>query len=277
MNSKILQQLSAKIVIDQIGNTVCLTALPKRIVCIVPSITELLFHLGLGNRVVGITKFCIHPKSWYQTKEKIGGTKNVQLKKVLALQPDLLIANKEENIQEQVRMLANTIPVYTSDIYNLQSALQMIAQVGKITGTEKKATSIIASIENNFSSILKNEANKKVLYLIWRNPYMTIGGDTFINAMLTSMGLKNIFSSLKRYPIIQLSALHKKQIDFIFLSSEPFPFKQKHMVEIQLLFPKAKIILVEGDMFSWYGSRLIKAPKYFMKLQKQIKFLRLCI
>jgi ABC-type Fe3+-hydroxamate transport system substrate-binding protein len=271
MNTKILQQLKLKIIVDQIGNIILMPNIPQRIVCLVPSITELLFHLGLGNRVVGITKFCIHPKSWHQTKEKIGGTKNIHLKKVLKLQPDLVIANKEENIREQVEQLATTIPVYTSDIYNLQTALQMIAQLGKITGTEKKASTVISIIENNFSSISKNEANKKVLYLIWRNPYMTIGGDTFINDMLTSISLKNIFSSQKRYPTIILSALYKKKIDFIFLSSEPYPFKEKQKKELEFLFPKAKIILVEGDMFSWYGSRLIKAPKYFMKLQKQIK------
>ncbi len=270
MNRKILQQLSHKIFVDQIGNTVLLNNVPHRIICLVPSITELLFHFGLGDRVVGITKFCVHPNEWFIAKIRVGGTKNINIKKVLALQPELIIANKEENVKEQINTLALSVPVYVSDVYNVETALQMIAEIGNITHTQKKADAIIKSIKKNFSTLNKFEKKKKVLYLIWRNPYITIGSDTFIHCLLDLMGLQNIFTSKKRYPTIDLIALKNKKIDFIFLSSEPYPFKERHIVEINIHFPKAKIILVNGEMFSWYGSRLQYAPTYFNKLLQKI-------
>jgi ABC-type Fe3+-hydroxamate transport system substrate-binding protein len=269
MNTKVLLQLAQNIVKDQIGNTLLVTHPPQRIICLVPSITELLFHLGLGNRVVGITKFCIHPTAWFTTKERIGGTKNVNLKKVMALQPDLIIANKEENVKEQIDALAKTIPVYTSDINNLETALQMIAAIGKLTHTVKKAASIVTKIEKNFAGLSKLPTPKKVIYLIWRNPYITIGGDTFIHDMLHKMGLGNCYAKEKRYPTITTDALKKKKPEWVFLSSEPYPFKEKHIAELQELLPTATIILVDGELFSWYGSKLIKSPQYFKKLMKK--------
>jgi ABC-type Fe3+-hydroxamate transport system substrate-binding protein len=270
MNTKVLLQLAQNIVKDQIGKTLLLTQPPQRIVSLVPSITELLFHLGLGDRVVGITKFCIHPAAWFGTKERIGGTKNVNLEKVLALKPDLIIANKEENVKEQVEALAETIPVYTSDINNLEAALQMIAAIGKLTHKAKQAQSIIDKIEKKFDSLTKLPISKKVIYLIWRNPYITIGGDTFIHDMFSKIGLVNCYEKEKRYPTITTDALKKKQPDLIFLSSEPYPFKEKHIAELQRLLPTVKIILVDGELFSWYGSKLITSPQYFKKLVKKI-------
>ncbi len=268
MNTKVLLQLAQNMVKDQLGRTLLLSQPPQRIVCLVPSITELLFHLGLGNRVVGITKFCIHPKEQVVTKEKVGGTKNVNLKKVATLQPDLIIANKEENVKDQITELSKTIPVYVSDVNDLNSALEMIKHIGQLTHSIKKAQSTIEKIQKNFEKLTQHTVKRNVLYLIWQNPYMTVGGDTFIHDMLTRIGCVNSYATSKRYPIITDEEFTNMKCDLIFLSSEPYPFREKHIKVLQKLVPHAKIILVDGEFFSWYGSKLIGASQYFKRLSK---------
>jgi ABC-type Fe3+-hydroxamate transport system substrate-binding protein len=271
MNTKVLEKLKKNIVVDQLHRPILLPQVPNRIICLVPSITELLYNLGLGDRVIGITKFCVHPNEWFTTKTRIGGTKTVNLKKIKELNPDLIIANKEENVQAQVEALAKDFPVYISAIENLEQALEMIMHIGKLTNTIKKATTIINKIEQNFKTLPVLATKEKVAYLIWRNPYITIGKDTFIQDMLTRMSLKNAFTKEKRYPTITIEYLQKKNPNYIFLSSEPYPFKEKHIAELQVQLPKAKILLVDGELFSWYGSRLLKSVTYFKKLTKLLK------
>lgn len=240
--------------------------MPARIVSLVPSQTELLFDLGLDKSVVGITKFCVHPPHWKIAKAIIGGTKNINIKKIKALNPDLIIANKEENVKEQIEELAKECNVWLTDVAALPDALQMIIDIGVITGSEIKSKQLITSIETNFTNIKKLEQQLKVCYLIWRNPYITTGGDTFINDMLTRCGFQNIFADKNRYPAIEIEELKKADFDLLILSSEPYPFKQKHTKELQQQLPGIKIILTDGEMFSWYGSRLLHAPAYFQKL-----------
>jgi len=253
---------------DQTGKTITLTGVPQRIVSLVPSQTELLFDLGLDEEVTGITKFCIHPQEWFRSKTRIGGTKAVHHDQVVALQPDLIIANKEENVKEQIDALAALFPVWTSNISSLQEALQMIESIGAITGTNKKATEIINSIKSRFDQLIVPPLPAmRAAYLIWQNPYLTTGSDTFINDMLMRCGLKNIFSDQLRYPSITIEELKNRNCELLLLSSEPFPFKQKHIDELQQQLPSTKIILVNGEMFSWYGSRLMVAPEYFKSLQ----------
>lgn len=243
---------------------------PQRIISLVPSITELLFHLNLSTEVIGITKFCVHPPEWFQTKEKIGGTKNVQLEKIKTLQPDLIIASKEENIQEQVEILATRFPVYLTDVKNYEDAIKMIMNIGELTSKTKEAVAAISSIQSCFSSITKPNNFINTAYLIWKDPYMTVGGDTFINDMLQKIGLQNIFNLQKRYPQILLKDLANLNPLLLLLSSEPYPFKEKHIKEIQACLPNAKVMLVDGEMFSWYGSRMKYMPSYFNKLLKEI-------
>lgn len=244
---------------------------PKRITSLVPSQTELLHDLGLGDNVVGITKFCVHPAEWFGSKPRIGGTKTVDIEKVKLLQPDLIIANKEENIKEQIEKLATICPVYVSDMNTLEDALKMIQQIGILTGTERKADLITENIITGFKYLQNQEkANITVAYLIWRKPYMAAGGDTFINDMLQRCGLQNVFSQLSRYPVIATEDLQKGGCQLLLLSSEPYPFKEKHMDELQAHLPQTKIILVDGEMFSWYGTRLITASSYFRELVKQL-------
>lgn len=251
---------------DQIGTQIELKEIPKKIISLVPSQTELLYDLGLGDTVIGITKFCIHPAEWFITKTRIGGTKNVNIKKVAALAPDLIIASKEENVKEQIEVLQTIAPVWTSDISNLENALDMVEQIGRMTNQQIKAQQINERITNGFKQIQVPAKRKTVCYLIWREPYMTVGGDCFISHMLNRCGLQNIFEQEKRYPETTISQLQSLKPDYIFLSSEPYPFKEKHMAELKQVLPQTKVLLVDGEMFSWYGSRLQKSPIYFNDL-----------
>ncbi|HEX6430499.1 MAG TPA: helical backbone metal receptor [Niastella sp.] len=259
------------------GRTVELPATPRSIVSLVPSITELLYTLQLDEQVTGITKFCIHPETWFRQKTRVGGTKNIKTSVIQQLQPDLIIANKEENVQAQIEELAQQYPIWISDVNNLADALEMIEQIGTITGTLPGATRLISQINTAFTKLqtLPGQViqtgtihKPKTGYLIWRNPYMTIGSDTFIHDMLARCGFQNIFGHSTRYPVIDTWQL--SHCDLLLLSSEPFPFQQKHIDELQPLLPNTKIILVDGEMFSWYGSRLLHAPAYFIRLLQRI-------
>ena len=237
-----------------------------RVVSLVPSITELLYDLGMGERVVGITKFCVHPVEWYKTKRRVGGTKNVNTDVVQSLHPDLVIANREENVEEQVMKLAATTNVYLTDIQCIDDALKMIADIGMLTGKEHEAEHLIKDIRNGFHVLPHLGHAQSALYLIWNNPIMAAGGDTFISHLMGIIGLKNAAGHLLRYPEIHPDQFSGNPPSLILLSSEPFPFSLKHVAGKQKIFPCSRIELVDGEMFSWYGSRLLKAPGYFAGL-----------
>jgi ABC-type Fe3+-hydroxamate transport system substrate-binding protein len=247
---------------DQTGRSILLTAPPGRIISLVPSQTEFLYALGLDAEVVGITRFCVHPKSWFRSKARIGGTKQLHIDQILALQPDLIIANKEENTEEQVLALASELPVWVSDVASLDDALQMMLCIGEITGRLPKAQEICTAIGSAFAA-LQPAALLKTAYLIWQSPYMTVGGDTFIHDMLGRCGLINVFRDNLRYPQISLEQLRDSGIELLLLSSEPYPFKTSDMALLQEILPGVRIMLVDGEYFSWYGSRLLGAADYF--------------
>lgn len=246
--------------IDQLGRKVTLPNPPIRIVSVVPSQTELLFDLGLADSIVGVTWFCIHPKE-AKSKVQIGGTKNLKLDKIASLNPDLIIANKEENDQAQIEWLVERFPVWISDIKTLDHAVNMIGSVSEITGKTPEGESIISQIEASFNNFLPSK-NLKTLYLIWREPYMAVGADTFISHILEKCSLFNLAGSDSRYPEYSIEDIKALNPELILLSSEPFPFKEKHINELKVHLPNADIRLVDGEMFSWYGSRLIKAGQY---------------
>ena len=260
--------------IDQFNQSIYLPSFPKRIISLVPSQTELLFDLGLEEEVVGITKFCVHPQKWFKNKTRIGGTKDVDINKIKALQPDLIIANKEENVQAQIEQLQTIAPVWVSDISTLQEALQMIKMLGEITNKKQSAATIVQKVINGFHQLATiKQTLKTACYLIWRNPYITIGADTFIHDMLLKCGCTNVFGNQSRYPEISIPQIAAANPSIILLSSEPYPFKEKHIVELQSQLQthnqelvSTKIILVDGEMFSWYGSRLLQSPSYFKTL-----------
>lgn len=257
--------------IDQLGRQVSFSINNDnfKIVSLVPSQSEYLFDIGLADNIVGITKFCIHPAEAIKQKTIIGGTKNINIKKILELQPDIVIANKEENEQSQIEELMKHVPVWISDIYTLEDAYQMMLSLGKIFHKPNQASAIVSEIKQNFSLFNSKNTGKRVAYFIWRGPYMLAGEHTFINHLLEKMGLKNICVDLhsnSRYPEIDAESLKKLNPDLIYLSSEPYPFKNKHLDELQAICPNASIQLVDGELFSWYGSRLIHSAKYMQEL-----------
>ncbi|HNA01267.1 MAG TPA: helical backbone metal receptor [Ferruginibacter sp.] len=248
---------------------------PRRIISLVPSQTELLYRLGLETETVGITKFCIHPDTWYRQKTRVGGTKSLKPEIIRQLNPDLIIANKEENVQEQVETLARDYPVWVTDVNNLEDALQMIHDIGALTGKTGEASVLISAIQKEFDQLqttnLKPQTSNpppRTAYLIWQDPCMTAGGDTFIHDMLTRCGFENCFAGKKRYPETTIAELQALDPGLLLLSSEPFPFKQKHADEFGRLLPGCRVMLVNGEYFSWYGSRLLDAPAYFKTLRE---------
>jgi len=247
---------------DQLNRKILLDKTPQRIVSIVPSQTELLFYLGLDDSIIGITEFCTHPHHQIKQVTKIGGTKKLNIELIRELQPDLIIANKEENEQNQVEDLMNICPVLISDINDLPGALAMIESVGEIVNRKAEADVLVKSISNLFNALIKVEKPLTVAYLIWRKPYMVAGVGTFINSILQLCGFTNAFA-LDRYPQLDAAMLINANPDLVFLSSEPFPFTEKHIEEFKTILPNAKVVLVDGEMFSWYGSRLLLAPRYF--------------
>lgn len=268
--------------IDQLGRRLELKQKPSRIISLVPSQTELLFDLGLDEEVVGITKFCVHPEQWFRTKTRVGGTKQADLQKIRELQPDLIIANKEENEPAQIEELERDFPVWVSDVCNLRDALQMIKQLGMITG-KNKSSEIYSDIKfafdglktatREFAAQREAQGNTKEIrtaYLIWQEPYMSVGNDTFIHDMMQRCGLENIFAHRTRYPQATIADLRDMETELVLLSSEPFPFKQKHVEALQSQLPESRVMLADGEMFSWYGSRLRLSPQYFEDLQRQV-------
>ncbi len=260
---------------DQLNRIIEINELPKRIISLVPSQTELLFALGLEEEVIGITKFCVHPHTWFRNKTRAGGTKSVNPDTVISLLPDLIIANKEENSKEQIEALEKIAPVWISDICDAKDALSMIKSIGEITGRAGSAANLIYQIEKEWTIlqtfVSKNKTrNVRTAYLIWKAPFMAAGGNTFIDEMLRLNGLDNVFAGLERYPVIDIAQLKNNHTELVLLSSEPYPFNQTHQEELQKALPGIRILLADGEMFSWYGSRMLPAVGYFQELQQLI-------
>lgn len=257
-------------VTDQMNRQVSIPSPPKRIISLVPSQTELLCYLGLEKELLGLTKFCIHPPDAKTNRTIIGGTKNLHLDKIADLQPDLIIGNKEENQKEQVEELMEQYPVWMSDISNLEEALQMITDVGVICDRVEKSKQLVADIKQRFDKLSEITHFQTAAYLIWRKPYMVATSGTYIDDLLQRSGFNNVFKTDTRYPEKTALELAAAKPQVILLSSEPYPFKEKHIAELQNICPQAAIHLVDGELFSWYGNRLLHSASYFAKLQEEI-------
>lgn len=263
---------------DQLGNLHSFETTLKRIVSLVPSQTELLFDLDLEENLVGITKFCVHPYHLKSTKKIVGGTKKVNAEKIRLLQPDIIIANKEENTIEIVEELSKICPVWVTDIITLEDNLKMIEDFGNIFNKRTEARKWIDKINfahKDFNDFMKDRQVQKAAYFIWANPYMVAAGETFINKMLKLNKFENIYDNNPkyegRYPEVVVQKMRiQGDPDLVLLSSEPFPFKDEHAFELGRHTHHAKTVFVDGEMFSWYGSRLVKAFAYFKKLHESI-------
>lgn len=259
--------------IDQLGRHINTTSSFKRIVCLVPSQTELICDLGLQDLLVGITKFCVHPNNLKDKISVVGGTKNVKWEVLKSLNPDIVLCNKEENTLEIVQQLETFTQVHVADINTLDDCYQLIRDYGTLFNVQEKGQLIIVQIENqvaDYNDFIVGRKKPKVAYMIWKNPWMLAAGDTFVNYLLEVAGYDNAYKDLNRYPEVELSDLKKSGIDMLFLSSEPFPFSVKHKQELEYLLPSIKIVLVDGEFFSWYGSRLRLAFGYFKTLYTEI-------
>lgn len=253
---------------DQLNRTHNFKLPPQRIVSLVPSQTELLVDLGLGDQIVGVTKFCVHPTSLRKEKVIVGGTKSVSIEKIKALSPDIIICNKEENTKEIVESLEPIAPVWISDILTMQDVFNLIESIGEIFAISDKAFTLnqkLKQTHTNFITWSLQQPSKKVAYLIWKNPYMIAGNQTFINTLLTQNNFKNIGEELPgRYPEVSLELL-RDDVDIILLATEPYPFKEIDCTELKSQLNK-NVILVDGEYFSWYGSRLLDAYSYFKSI-----------
>ncbi|MGI9526695.1 MAG: ABC transporter substrate-binding protein [Weeksellaceae bacterium] len=239
-----------------------------RIISLVPSITELLFDLGLKDQIIGRTKFCVHPQPEVNEIPRYGGTKNIHLDKIKEAKADLIIANKEENLKSEIEALQQTENVLVTDVSTLEENNAMIKEIGRLTNSSPTAETLIKEINLAFDKLKDIQKNHQALYLIWQEPYMSIGHDTFIHEMMNFAGFTNVFAHQTRYP--EVNPHDNINPDFVLLSSEPYPFKNKHIPIVQQRFPQAKVILVDGEMFSWYGSRMRLAPDYFLNLRKSL-------
>lgn len=255
--------------IDQLHRKISLLSDEPRIVSVVPSQTELLYDLGLESEVVGITKFCIHPNRWYKNKVRVGGTKNLNLQTIRKLHPTLILANKEENDKLQIEQLSKEFPTWISDINNFAQALEMIEKVGKVVGKVLEAKRIILEIKRKQLELYIPKGKKKVLYLIWQNPIMVVGKNTFIDDMISVCGFTNVVEDV-RYPTLSMQQVVQLNPDLLFLSSEPYPFKEAHALEWKQILPEASVKLVDGELFSWYGSRMLHSFDYFRALNEEL-------
>lgn len=252
---------------DQLGREVVISNFPPlRIVSLVPSQTELLYDLGLKGNIVGQTVFCIYPECEFKNAVKIGGTKKLNMNKIHQLQPDLIIGNKEENMKTEIDALAKHFPVWMSDIYTFEDALNMISSVGEITNTSERANQLIVSITVEFGKIEQTLHPQTVVYLIWQKPYMAAGSNTYIDNMLKKFGYLNLITE-ERYPQISIESISNLQPDLVLLSTEPFPFTEIHVKELQSTFSDCKVQLIDAEMTSWYGSKLLKVPEYILQYQ----------
>jgi ABC-type Fe3+-hydroxamate transport system substrate-binding protein len=243
-----------------------------RIVCLVPSITELLCDLGLSDQIVGRTGFCIHPWETVKTIPKVGGTKDVLIDRVRELEPTHVVVNVDENLKEDAETLATFVPsVVVTHPQGPRDNLSLYRQMGATFGREAEAERMCERFEEAYGRATANVGREQsVLYLIWRDPWMTIAPDTYIAQTLALFGWTqpvNLGSpegdqSLQvRYPEVRLSDFAGK-VDRVLLSSEPFHFKPEHIPQVEELVPGAEVSLIDGEMTSWYGSRAIAGLDY---------------
>jgi ABC-type Fe3+-hydroxamate transport system substrate-binding protein len=236
-----------------------------RIVCLVPSITELLCDLGLSEQLVGRTGFCIHPWETVRSIPKVGGTKDLKFDRIRELEPTHVVVNVDENRKEDAEALAEFIPdVVVTHPQSPRDNLALYRQMGGTFGVEAEAEKLCGEFEAAYERALAGRgAEQRVLYLIWRDPWMTIAPETYISQTLSLFGWETIpRQAEERYPQIDISAC---EVDRVLLSSEPFHFKEQHVRDVEELVPGATVSLIDGEMTSWYGSRAIRGLDYLAK------------
>ncbi len=246
---------------------------PERIVSLVPSTTETLFSLGVGERVVGVTRFCVHPGEARERARVVGGTKNPRIEAILSLEPDLVLANQEENRKEDVDRLRERVPVHVFFPKEVGDAVADIRSLGHLLGEPKAALTLAEEIEQALARLRGDKWRPtRYLYFIWRRPYMVAGPETFIEALLAESGLLNAAPRNRgRYPEMGIEEIARSGAEVLLLSSEPFPFEEKHRAElIAELGNDARAVLADGELLSWHGARLRQGLPYLRSLAERI-------
>ncbi|GAB3805982.1 ABC transporter substrate-binding protein [Virgibacillus kimchii] len=257
--------MANKKVTDHLGREVEFSFPPQRIISIVPGITDILYSLRLEHEIVGRTRYCIYPKDKVEQAKTIGGTKRVKRDQIRELKPDLIIAEKEENTKEIVEQLEKDFPVYVCEIQTVDDTFKIIEDLGAITNRQTESEKLQSEIGTAIQS-LPSGKGKRFAYVIWQNPYMVAGSDTYITSLLEKMGFVNAFSGYEgRYPEVSEDDFRKADLDYIFLATEPFPFQEKHIRQFSELFPDVHVMSLDGEMF-WYGPRMIEAAPYFNRV-----------
>ena len=233
-----------------------------RLASLCPSLTELLFDLGLGSSVVGRTKFCVHPEGAVDAVEKVGGTKDPRIDRIIELQPDLVLINEEENRKEDAEVLAEAgIRCHVSLPRDAAETADMVRSIGAAVGRVSEAGEIARDIDHRAARVRREAEDRPTVsfaYLVWRDPLMTVNADTFVSSLLALPGGRNVFADEPdRYPEINAERLGAADPDVVLLSSEPFPFRERHAEELarDSGLPVDRFLLVDGELLSWHGSR----------------------
>ncbi len=233
-----------------------------RIVSLVPSLTELVCELGLAQQLVGRTGFCVHPANVVRSVPKVGGTKTVNLGKVRALEPTHVILNVDENLKETADALAEFVPnlVVTHPLAPEDNPA-LYRQFGSTFGREHDAESLCVRFQRAYDAVAAGSyPERRVLYLIWKDPWMTVSRDTYISRTLRLFGLRTLPEAAgERYP--RLDDLNMDGVDLVLLSSEPYRFGEKHLAQITTLTGKPALV-IDGEMTSWYGPRAVAGLVY---------------
>jgi ABC-type Fe3+-hydroxamate transport system substrate-binding protein len=242
-----------------------------RLVSLCPSLTETLFRLGLGASLVGRTKFCVEPHGAIEAVERVSGTKNPKLERIVALRPDLVLMNEEENRREDAEALrAAQISVLSTFAKDVPGAIESVRQLGRAIGAEGQALQLAQALEQRADEVATRAMQRpkvRFAYLIWRKPYMAAARGTYIDGLLSLAGGENVVADPgSRYPEIDTAALD--HADAILLSSEPFPFTSRHREELheETAIPAARIHLVDGQQLSWHGARTLEGLAYAERL-----------
>lgn len=244
-----------------------------RVVSLCPSITELLFSLGAGDSVVGRTRFCVEPAGRVDLVERVGGTKNPKLARIVELRPDIVFMNEEENRLEDAEALRQAgLTVHISFPRSVSETAEMVRSIARAVGCHEAGEQLAAEIEREVQRIREESRFLRPLryaYLIWRNPWMAVGGDTYVSALLAEAGGSNVFGGYaERYPTVSVDDLVSSEPEAVFLASEPFPFAERHVVELMQAtgWPRSRFELVDGQLLSWHGSRTLEGLRYAERL-----------
>lgn len=240
-----------------------------RIVSLVPSVTELLFALGLGPNVVGRTAFCVHPRPAVKKVPSLGGTKKIDFDKLAAARPTHVVVNVDENPKSMVDRIADTgAEIVVTHPIDVEDNIPLYRTMGAVFGREAAAAGLVRDLETAMAEADAAAARlprRDVLYLIWKDPWMTVSADTYISRMLAKVGWRTLgHDPGVRYPEVALDDATLERADLILLSSEPFPFKDRHARDLAAQFPAhaEKFMRIDGGLVSWYGSRAIDGVRY---------------